>query len=65
MKLLRYGSPGSEKPGLLDNDGKIRSLASVIDDLSGDALSDAGLQKLRDLDPTTLPEVDALSLIHI
>ncbi len=59
MKLLRYGSPGSEKPGMLDADGKIRSLDGVIDDLGGDALSDASLEKLRSIDPTTLPEVDA------
>ena len=59
MKLLRYGSAGSEKPGMMDADGKIRCLANVIDDLSGDALSDASLEKLRAIDPTTLPEVDA------
>ncbi len=59
MKLLRYGSPGSEKPGMLDAEGKIRSLEGVIDDLAGDALSDASFEKLRALDPTTLPEVDA------
>jgi 2-keto-4-pentenoate hydratase/2-oxohepta-3-ene-1,7-dioic acid hydratase in catechol pathway len=44
---------------MLDNDGKIRSLEGVIDDLAGEALSDASLQKLRDLDPTALPEVDS------
>ncbi len=63
MKLLRYGSPGSEKPGMLDADGKIRSLDGVIDDLGGDALSDASLEKLRSIDPTTLPEVDASTRI--
>ena len=59
MKLLRYGSPGSEKPGMLDADGKIRSLEGVIDDLAGDALSDASFEKLKSLDPSSLPEVDA------
>jgi 2-keto-4-pentenoate hydratase/2-oxohepta-3-ene-1,7-dioic acid hydratase in catechol pathway len=63
MKLLRYGSLGSEKPGMLDADGKIRSLDGVIDDLGGDALSDASLEKLRSIDPTTLPEVDASTRI--
>ena len=63
MKLLRYGSPGSEKPGMLDADGKIRSLDGVIDDLAGDALSDASIKKLSALDPTTLPEVDASTRI--
>ena len=63
MKLLRYGSPGSEKPGMLDADGKIRSLEGVIDDLAGDALSDASIKKIGALDPTTLPEVDASTRI--
>ena len=63
MKLLRYGSPGSEKPGMLDADGKIRSLDGVIDDLGGEALSDASFEKLRSIDPTTLPEVDASTRI--
>ena len=63
MKLLRYGSPGSEKPGMLDADGKIRSLEGVIDDLGGDALSDASIKKIGALDPTTLPEVDASTRI--
>ncbi|QEG20253.1 fumarylacetoacetate hydrolase family protein [Mariniblastus fucicola] len=63
MKLLRYGTPGSEKPGMLDADGKIRSLENVIDDLAGDALSDASLQKIASLDPTSLPEVDASTRI--
>jgi len=63
MKLLRYGSPGSEKPGMLDADGKIRSLDGVIDDVAGEALSDASLEKLRSLDPMTLPEVDASTRI--
>ncbi len=63
MKLLRYGSLGSEKPGMLDADGKIRSLDGVIDDLGGDALSDASFEKLRSIDPTTLPEVDASTRI--
>jgi 2-keto-4-pentenoate hydratase/2-oxohepta-3-ene-1,7-dioic acid hydratase in catechol pathway len=55
MKLLRYGQPGDEKPGLLDPAGNIRSLAGVIDDLSGDKLSPATLDRLRAIDPTELP----------
>ena len=58
MKLLRYGAPGAEKPGLLDDDGAIRDLSGVIDDLSGDVLRDEGLQTLRELDPNGLPKVD-------
>ena len=39
MKLLRFGAPGQEQPGILDAAGNIRSLAGIIDDLAGDALS--------------------------
>jgi len=59
MKLLRFGAAGAEKPGLLDENGIIRDLSGVIGDISGDALSDETLAKLREIDPTTLPEVDA------
>ena len=46
MKLVRYGQPGSEKPGLIDADGKIRDLSAHIADLKGDALSPASLAKM-------------------
>jgi 2-keto-4-pentenoate hydratase/2-oxohepta-3-ene-1,7-dioic acid hydratase in catechol pathway len=55
MKLLRFGSSGQEKPGMLDGDGRIRDLSGVIDDIAGGVLSDEGLEKLRHLDPTSLP----------
>ena len=58
MKLLRYGPPGAEKPALLDANGDIRSLSSVIRDIDGFALSDAALAMLRGLDPKSLPKVD-------
>ena len=48
MKLLRYGQPGQEQPGLLDAAGNIRSLAGVVDDLAGEALSPASLDRIRD-----------------
>ena len=57
MKLLRYGPPGGEQPGLLDASGTIRDLSGAIPDLAGDALSPAGLAKLAALDPASLPEV--------
>ena len=57
MKLLRYGPAGAEKPGLLDRDGKIRDLSGTIRDLDGEALSPAALDRLRRLDPGTLPLV--------
>ena len=59
MKLLRYGPPGAEKPGMLDRDGQIRCLASVVRDIDGFALSASALQMIAGLDATTLPKVDA------
>jgi 2-keto-4-pentenoate hydratase/2-oxohepta-3-ene-1,7-dioic acid hydratase in catechol pathway len=59
MKLLRHGPSGSEKPGLLAEDGTIRDLSSVVPDIAGDVLSDAGLESLRVVDWRNLPEVDA------
>jgi len=57
MKLLRYGSPGQEKPGLLDADGAIRDLSGIVPDLAGDALAPAALAKIAAIDPATLPKV--------
>ena len=58
MKLLRYGPAGAEKPGLLDKDGAIRDLSGIVTDISGAALSEAGLKKLAAIDPATLPKVE-------
>jgi 2-keto-4-pentenoate hydratase/2-oxohepta-3-ene-1,7-dioic acid hydratase in catechol pathway len=63
MKLLRFGPRGQEQPGLLDSAGNIRSLAGIIDDLAGDVLSNASLNKLRALDPESLPLVDPATRI--
>ena len=57
MKLLRHGTAGSEKPGLLHADGSVRDLSAHVDDIAGDALSDEGLARLAALDPGTLPVV--------
>ncbi|MGN6234246.1 MAG: ureidoglycolate lyase [Trinickia sp.] len=57
MKLLRYGPKGQEKPGLVDADGVMRDLSSVVDDIAGDVLGDASLARLRGVDPSTLPRV--------
>ncbi len=59
MKLLRHGPAGAEKPGILDDDGTIRDLSGVVDDISGAVLSDEGLSSLRALDLATLPAVGA------
>ena len=57
MKLLRYGKIGSEKPGVLGNDGEIRDLSGLITDIDASVLSDQALQKLRDADLSKLPVV--------
>ncbi|MDQ0395169.1 fumarylacetoacetate hydrolase family protein [Labrys monachus] len=57
MKLVRYGTPGSEKPGLIDADGKIRDLSAHIADLEGEALSPESLARIAALSPASLPEV--------
>jgi len=57
MKLLRYGPPGREKPGLLDQDGRIRSLAGVVPDIAGETLSPKSLAKLARLKTDKLPLV--------
>jgi ureidoglycolate lyase len=59
MKLLRYGPPGQEKPGLLDAAGGIRDVSAHIPDLAGDALGPDALAQLAKLDPETLPRVTA------
>jgi len=59
MRLLRYGPQGTEKPGLMDAQGGIRDLSGTIDDIGPDTLDDASLERLRKIDPQTLPGVDA------
>ncbi|MES0884185.1 fumarylacetoacetate hydrolase family protein [Roseibium sp. SCP14] len=61
MKLLRYGSSGSEKPGLLDDDGRVRDLSGHVTDISGDALLPETLARLQALNPSDLPLVDGLA----
>jgi 2-keto-4-pentenoate hydratase/2-oxohepta-3-ene-1,7-dioic acid hydratase in catechol pathway len=57
MKLLRYGEPGREKPGMLGPRGEIRDLSETIRDLSGDALLPESLDKLRHVNAGSLREV--------
>jgi 2-keto-4-pentenoate hydratase/2-oxohepta-3-ene-1,7-dioic acid hydratase in catechol pathway len=54
MKLLRYGPIGAEKPGILDDNGEIRDLSGIVDDIDSSTLSDRALQKLRDADLSEL-----------
>lgn len=57
MKLLRYGLPGQERPGILDSDGNVRDLSGVIADVNGAALSDESLKKIAGVDINSLPLV--------
>ena len=53
MKLVRFGAPGKEKPGIIDSEGRIRDLSGVVPDIAGDALSPKSLAKLRSSSPTS------------
>ena len=57
MKLVRYGNPGKEKPGLIDAQGKLRDLSGVIKDITPDQLGDAALARLAKLKADKLPLV--------
>jgi 2,4-diketo-3-deoxy-L-fuconate hydrolase len=57
MKLVRYGPPGREKPGLIDSDGVLRDLSRKLRDIDGEALSPVSLSGLRKLDTRRLPAV--------
>jgi 2,4-didehydro-3-deoxy-L-rhamnonate hydrolase len=57
MKLVRYGAPGREKPGILDGKGRIRDLSGVVSDISGEILGPRGLSKIRKANLEKLPLV--------
>jgi 2,4-diketo-3-deoxy-L-fuconate hydrolase len=57
MKLVRYGQPGKEKPGLIDADGKIRDVSAIVPDFSGDYLTPKFLNKIARTRITDLPVV--------
>ena len=57
MKLVRYGKPGQEKPGLIDADGALRDLSGVLKDIGPEQLGDVALAKLRRLNVAKLPLV--------
>jgi 2-keto-4-pentenoate hydratase/2-oxohepta-3-ene-1,7-dioic acid hydratase in catechol pathway len=59
MKLVRFGAPGREKPGIIDQSGKIRDLSKVVDDIAGETLSPKGLNKIKKTDISKLPMVKA------
>ncbi|HEX8885321.1 MAG TPA: fumarylacetoacetate hydrolase family protein [Noviherbaspirillum sp.] len=57
MKLMRYGAKGSEKPGLLDNEGQVRDLSRLTPDITAAMLTPDGLRKLAEVDVKSLPVV--------
>src|SRR5471032_3634868 len=57
MKLLRYGPQGSEKPGLMDDQGQIRDLSEVVTDIDPDFFAGDGLRKVAAMDINQLPIV--------
>ena len=57
MKLLRYGEPGQERPGMLDKSGLIRDLSGHINDISEETLLPINIEKLKKIDFNSLPEV--------
>ena len=59
MKLIRHGERGRERPGIVAPDGSLRDLSGIVNDIGGDVLSEAGLDRLRGTDPADLPEVAA------
>ena len=58
MKLLRYGTHGKEKPGMLDDAGVIRDLTGIVDDIAGEALLPKKTEFLRGMDHSSLPVVE-------
>jgi 2,4-didehydro-3-deoxy-L-rhamnonate hydrolase len=57
MKLVRYGNPGKEKPGLIDLDGTLRDLSGVVPDIGPAQLGSLGLARIRKANPAKLPAV--------
>ena len=57
MKLVRFGAPGEEKPGLIDKDGSIRDLSSVVKDIDGSSLNKSSLERIRSVAVDDLPLV--------
>lgn len=58
MKLVRYGEKGQERPGIIDPDGNIRAIDSIVDDIAGRTLSFESLQRLGQIDLERMPIVE-------
>ncbi len=55
MKLVRFGPKGREKPGIVDKDGVIRDLSSVISDITPETLASGAIAKIKKVKPEDLP----------
>jgi|TARA_B100001079_G_scaffold134434_1_gene115225 ureidoglycolate lyase len=58
MKLVRYGEVGAEKPGMLDEQGNIRDLSSIVGDISPATVEAGELERIASIDPNSLPRVE-------
>ena len=58
MKLVRFGTPGQERPGLIDEQGQLRDLANIVQDIHARMLDDESLDYIRGLQSETLPLVE-------
>ncbi len=58
MRLVRYGQVGAEKPGILDHQGSIRDLSSIVDDISPATVEAGELERIASIDPSSLPRVE-------
>ncbi|MFG1213044.1 fumarylacetoacetate hydrolase family protein [Xanthobacter flavus] len=58
MKLVRHGAAGQERPGLIDAEGRLRDLTGIVPDIAGTALLPESLERLKAIDPATLPLVE-------
>ena len=65
MKLVRFGPRGREKPGLIDDEGNLRSLEKRVPDITSKVLSDKGLERLARINPARLPKVTGRPRIGI
>lgn len=57
MKLVRYGAPGREKPGIIDKNGKLRSLAKIVSDITPETLAAGAINKIKKAKIEKLPLV--------
>ncbi|MEN2978124.1 fumarylacetoacetate hydrolase family protein [Tistrella bauzanensis] len=61
MRLVRYGPAGHERPGMIAPDGTLRDLSAVLDDIGPATLTIETLDRLRAIDPSTLPPVNGVA----